>query len=425
MDAGQLVPDEVVIGLVEERLRRAGLRARASSSTASRAPCRRPRRSTRCSPDAAAALDAVRRRSTVPARRAGRAGSPGGASAATAARCSTSTLDPPARDGPLRPLRRRALPARRRPRGARSPRGWTCYARETAPLDGLLPRGRACCATVAGTGHAATRSSARIEGEPRMILLKSREEIERMRRASGDRRRDPRRGARRACGPGVTTAELDALAEELTRKQRRDARPSRATSVGGRTFPASICISINDEVVHGIPSARRVLRDGRHRRARLRRRATRATSATRRRTVPVGQVSPEARAADGRDRGGARGRASRRSGRARTSPTSRAPSRTSPRRAGYSLVREFVGHGIGRKPARGPAGAELPDRGAGRAAAGGAGAGHRADGERGAARGRTCKDDGWTAATRDGRLSAHFEHSVAVTADGPYILSLP
>ena len=92
--------------------------------------------------------------------------------------------------------------------------------------------------------------------------------------------------------------------------------------------------------------------------------------------------------------------------------------------AGYSLVREFVGHGIGRSLHEDP---QVPNYRTG-------------------ARGVRLqeglvlaiepmvnaggpevyvKDDGWTAATRDGRLSAHFEHSVAVTADGPYILSLP
>jgi methionyl aminopeptidase len=92
--------------------------------------------------------------------------------------------------------------------------------------------------------------------------------------------------------------------------------------------------------------------------------------------------------------------------------------------AGYTLVREFVGHGIGRRlhedpqvpnyrtGARGPRLSEglvlaiEPMVNAGRAEV-------------------YVKDDGWTAATRDGSLSAHFEHSVAVTADGPYILTLP
>ena len=91
-------------------------------------------------------------------------------------------------------------------------------------------------------------------------------------------------------------------------------------------------------------------------------------------------------------------------------------------RAGYSLVREFVGHGIGRSLHEDP---QVPNYRTG------------ARGVRlqeglvlaiepmvNAGRPEVyVKDDGWTAATRDGRLSAHFEHSVAVTADGPYILS--
>jgi methionyl aminopeptidase len=92
--------------------------------------------------------------------------------------------------------------------------------------------------------------------------------------------------------------------------------------------------------------------------------------------------------------------------------------------AGYSVVREFVGHGIGRRLHEDP---QVPNYRTGLRGvrlqeglvlaiepmvnAGGAEV--------------FVKDDGWTAATRDGRLSAHFEHSVAVTADGPYILSLP
>jgi methionyl aminopeptidase len=92
--------------------------------------------------------------------------------------------------------------------------------------------------------------------------------------------------------------------------------------------------------------------------------------------------------------------------------------------AGYSLVREFVGHGIGKKLHEDP---QVPNYRTGvrgvrlqeglvlaiepMVNAGGPEV--------------YLKDDGWTAATRDGRLSAHFEHSVAVTAEGPYILSLP
>src|SRR5207247_4354583 len=91
-------------------------------------------------------------------------------------------------------------------------------------------------------------------------LPKPKDDIEHMRRANviAAEIRAASRGHGR---PGVATAELDALAEELT--LRRGARPAfKGYPVAGRVFPASICISINDEVVHGIPSRKRTLREG-------------------------------------------------------------------------------------------------------------------------------------------------------------------
>ena len=221
--------------------------------------------------------------------------------------------------------------------------------------------------------------------------------------------------------PGVSTAELDALAEELTIK--RGARPAfKGYTVGGRVFPASVCISINDEVVHGIPSTRRVLQAGDivgldfgvcYR-------GYFGDSAM---TVPVGRVSPEAerlmevtRAA--LDAGIEAARAG-----GHVADISAAVQDTA-EQAGYSLVREFVGHGIGRSLHEDP---QVPNY---RTGARGV---RLQEGlvlaiEPMVNAGRPdvfVKEDGWTAATRDGRLSAHFEHSVAVTANGPYILSLP
>jgi methionyl aminopeptidase len=253
-----------------------------------------------------------------------------------------------------------------------------------------------------------------------MILLKSREEIGRMRASSGIVAEilSEIRGRVRA---GVTTADLDAVAEELTRK--KGARPAfKGYTVAGRPFPASICISINDEVVHGIPSERRVLRDGDivgldfgvvyegyFGDAAM--------------TVPVGKVSTEA------EHLMAATQASLTAGIEAIRPGAHvgdisAAIQDTAEAAGYSLVREFVGHGIGRSLHEDP---QVPNYRTG-------------------ARGVRLqeglvlaiepmvnaggpevyvKEDGWTAATRDGRLSAHFEHSVAVTASGPYILSLP
>jgi len=253
-----------------------------------------------------------------------------------------------------------------------------------------------------------------------MIMLKSPDEIERMRRASGivaeilaeveDRVR-----------PGVSTAELDALAEEST--YRRGAKPAfKGYVVGGRTFPASICISINDEVVHGIPSEQRVLRDGDivgldfgvcHE----------GYFGDAARTVAVGQVSQDARTlmtvtaealAAGIDaiRPGAH-----------IVDISGAIQDVA-ERAGYSLVREFVGHGIGRKLHEDP---QVPNyRTGGRGVRLSEGLVLAIEPMVNAGSPEVyVRDDGWTAATRDGQLSAHFEHSVAVTAKGPYILSQP
>jgi methionyl aminopeptidase len=253
-----------------------------------------------------------------------------------------------------------------------------------------------------------------------VIVLKSREEIEKMRAASAivagilSEIRD-------VVQPGVTTAELDTLAEELTR--RKGARPAfKGYTVAGRVFPASICVSINEEVVHGIPSSRRVLREGDiigldfgvcYR----------EYFGDAAMTVPVGKVSPEAqRLLQVTEAALAAGIRAIQAG-AHVGDISAAIQDTA-ETAGFSLVREFVGHGIGRSLHEEP---QVPNYRTG-------------------ARGVRLqeglvlaiepmvnaggpevflKDDGWTAATRDGRLSAHFEHSVAVTANGPYILSVP
>jgi methionyl aminopeptidase len=253
-----------------------------------------------------------------------------------------------------------------------------------------------------------------------MIQLKSRAEIEAMRAASGIVAEILEEIMRRV-RPGVSTAELDEVAEEMTLK--RGARPAfKGYTVNGRTFPASICISINDEVVHGIPSPRRTLRAGdivgldfgvcHH-----------GYFGDAARTVAVGRVTPEAErlvqttraaleAAIGAVRLGAH-----------VSDISAAVQDTA-ERAGYSVVREFVGHGIGRSLHEDP---QVPNYRTGNRGV------RLQEGlvlaiEPMVNMGRPevyLKEDGWTAATRDGRLSAHFEHSVAVTADGPYILSVP
>jgi len=253
-----------------------------------------------------------------------------------------------------------------------------------------------------------------------MILLKSPDEIERMRRSSGIVAEILAEIASRV-RPGVTTGELDAVAEELTRK--KGAKPAfKGYVVGGRTFPASICISVNDEVVHGIPSRDRVLRDG----------DLVGLDfgvccdgyfGDAARTVSVGRTSREAQLLmDVTASSLAAGIEAIRPG-AHIADISGAIQDVA-EGAGFSLVREFVGHGIGRSLHEDP---QVPN--------------YRT-GTRGVKLSEGLvlaiepmvnaggpevyvKDDGWTAATRDGRLSAHFEHSVAVMANGPYILSQP
>ena len=253
-----------------------------------------------------------------------------------------------------------------------------------------------------------------------MIKLKSRAEIERMRAASAVVA-EVLATLRAQVRPGVTTAELDAVAEDLTR--RRNARPAfKGYEVAGRVFPATVCISINDEVVHGIPSKDRVLRegdivgldfgvsiDGYFGDAAM--------------TVPVGQVSPEAERLMERTEAALKaGIEAVRAG-AHVADISGAIQDVA-EVAGYSLVREFVGHGIGQRLHEEP---QVPNYRTGSRGI------RLKEGlvlaiepmvNAGAAE-VYVKADGWTAATRDGSLSAHFEHSVAVTSEGPYILTLP
>jgi methionyl aminopeptidase len=253
-----------------------------------------------------------------------------------------------------------------------------------------------------------------------MIVLKSREEIERMRSASAVVA-EVLATLREHVKPGVTTGELDAIAEDLTRK--RGAKPAfKGYVVQGRTFQHTVCISINDEVVHGVPSKRRALQDGDivgldfgvsidgyFGDAAI--------------TVPVGQVAPKAqRLMDVTKTALEAGIDAIRSGHYIADISGAIQDVAED--AGYSLVREFVGHGIGRKLHEDP---QVPNYRTGTRGV------RLQEGlvlaiepmvNEGAPE-VYVRDDGWTAATRDGRLSAHFEHSVAVTADGPYILTLP
>ncbi len=248
------------------------------------------------------------------------------------------------------------------------------------------------------------------------IELKGPDEIARMRAASLIVH-DVLQEVLRAVAPGVTTAEIDRLAEARTRE--RGARPA---FKGYHGFPASICISVNDEVVHGIPSPARTLREGDivgldfgvcHD-------GYFGDSAY---SVAVGRVSEAAlRLLETSREALARAISAAVEGN-RLGDVGAAVQQLVESR-GYSVVRDFVGHGIGRELHEPP---QVPNFGM-------AGTGLRLRPglvlaiepmvNAGRPEVRTL-DDGWTAVTADGSLSAHFEHTVAITENGPEILTLP
>ena len=216
--------------------------------------------------------------------------------------------------------------------------------------------------------------------------------------------------------PGVSTEALDRAAEEFIRSH-PGASPSFKGLYG---FPKSLCISINDEIVHGIPSPKRILREGNivsidvgvflngfH-----------ADSAA---TFPVGEISPEAqRLLDVTREALGAGIAEARQGN-HVGDIGHAIQKVA-ESAGFGVVRELVGHGVGQRMHEDP---QVPNHGQPRR-------GPRLQ------VGMTLAlepmitagdyatrmlDDKWTVVTADGSLSAHFEHTVAITRDGPRILT--
>lgn len=248
------------------------------------------------------------------------------------------------------------------------------------------------------------------------VEVKTREELAIMRRA-GVVVADILVLLKGAVKPGMTTGEIDQIARQELKK--RGALPAFLNYHG---FPGVICVSLNCEVVHGIPSSARILRDGDivgldfgcvidgwFADAAM--------------TVPVGKISPEAErlirvTRESLEKGISAVKNGNRVGDIGFAVQSHAEA------AGYTLVREFVGHGIGRALHEEP---PIPNYGK-------AGTGARLK------TGMTIAiepmvnmggpevatlGDGWTAVTKDGKLSAHFEHTVVVTDLGFEILTLP
>lgn len=251
-----------------------------------------------------------------------------------------------------------------------------------------------------------------------MIMIKTRDEIAKMRAASRIVA-EILQELKGLVQPGVTTGEIDRVAEELIRQY--GAEPAfKGYRVAGHTFPRCICISINDEIVHGIPSDRRVLQDGDivGLDFGVRYGGFYGDSAI---TMPVGTASADderlIRATrESLQKGIDQARPGNRMGDVSAAIQKHAEG------AGFAVVREFVGHGIGRRLHEEP---QVPNYGSpGRGVRLRPGMVLAIEPMLNAGRaGVRIKADGWTAVTEDGARSAHFEHSVAVTETGPEVLS--
>jgi methionyl aminopeptidase len=216
--------------------------------------------------------------------------------------------------------------------------------------------------------------------------------------------------------PGVTTQELDRLAEEFIR-----AEGGEPAFKGYRGYPASICASINEEVVHGIPSGKRVLKDGDvvSLDIGVKKAGFYGDAA---RTFAVGSIDEAAqRLLEATERSLHAGIDQARPG-GRVSDISSAIEREI-KQSGFSVVRALVGHGVGRELHEEP---QVPNYG------------RPGEGPRlrtgmvlaiepmvnlGGAEVITLADQ-WTVVSADRSRSAHFEHTVAIGADGPVVLSL-
>lgn len=214
--------------------------------------------------------------------------------------------------------------------------------------------------------------------------------------------------------PGVKTKDLDKFAEEIAEK--RGAKPA---FKGYRGYPHSLCISINEEVVHGMPS-KRVLQEGDivSLDFGIYYQGFYGDSAI---TLPVGKVSEKAlRLMQVTERSLYAGIEQARAGN-RLGDISAAV-QTVVEAAGFSVVRDFVGHGIGRNLHEEPQIPNFGKKGRGIELKSGMILAIEPMVNEGEYKVRVLAD-GWTVVTRDGSLSAHFEHSVVITDNGPDILS--
>jgi methionyl aminopeptidase len=249
-----------------------------------------------------------------------------------------------------------------------------------------------------------------------MIVLKTERELKIMRQA-GRIAAKALKAAGAAIEPGVSTWEISHVARRTIEKE--GATP---TFLGYGGYPASACVSVNNVVIHGIPTKKQIIREGDI--------VSIDVGATfegfvgdNAFTFPCGKVSAEAQAlmdatreslyegiwaAVAGNRIGDIGSAIQRYVEAR----------------GYSVVREFVGHGVGAKMHEDPSVPNYGTPGRGVRLLPGMTIAIEPMINQGVAGVKTLQD-GWTTVTADGKLSAHFEHSIAITPNGPVILTLP
>jgi len=217
--------------------------------------------------------------------------------------------------------------------------------------------------------------------------------------------------------PGISTGDLDRIAESYI----RDHAGAEPAFKGLYGFPATLCTSVNAEVVHGIPSTARRLREGDLIKVDVgvQLDGMFADAAV---TVAVGEVGPEAERLM---------RVTRESldiGVAEAKPGARlgdvgAAIQEHVEREGFSVIRELVGHGVGHEPHEPPHVPNFGKRGRGERLEPGLVIAIEPMVNMGSRHTRTL-GDGWTVVTEDGSLSAHYEHTVAVTAEGPRVLTV-
>lgn len=248
-----------------------------------------------------------------------------------------------------------------------------------------------------------------------MSMLKRRDEIEAMERA-GRIIGDLFEAIAERVQPGATTGALDSFAEEFIRSH-DGAEPAFKGLYG---FPATLCTSINHEVVHGIPSPYRQLAEGDIVSVDVGVKLD-GWFGDRAVTFPVGEVDPETQrlldvTRDALYEGIAAARVGNRIGDIGHVIQKHAES------AGYTVVRELVGHGIGREPHEDPQVPNFGQSGRGQKLEEGLVLAIEPMVNLGVAAVETLPDR-WTVITADKQRSAHFEHTVAVTASGPRILT--